>query len=173
MVNRLQRDQIVIAALNAVDSPSLDQKERPSGSLTGTLGVDWLQRALDFFYKAFPIKGVLTSASVTLNAETLTLPSDYIQDYLNGLLLANDEGRLTRRSLSYLLSKSRNTTGKPTIYAVLDDTRFMLRDIPDKRTRPRCTTTSCQPPWAPRTSLPSRTTRSSWTSWRSATRSGS
>jgi hypothetical protein len=132
MVNRLQRDQIVIAALDAVDSPSLDVKERPGGTLTGTLGTGFLQRALDYFYKQFPVKGVLTSAAITLDSEYVNLPADYVQDFLNGIVLANDEGRLTRRSMSYLLSRPRNTEGKPVQYAVVDDTRIMLRNIPDK-----------------------------------------
>jgi hypothetical protein len=93
--------------------------------------VGWLQRALDYFYKQFPIKGVLTSATVSLASEFLTVPLDFVQDYRNGLIMASDGGRLTRRGLSYLLSKAANNRGKPSFYAIVDDTRLMLRDIPD------------------------------------------
>ena len=135
MQNRLTRDQIISSALDAVDSPSLDAKERPDGiTITGTLGIGWLQRALDFFYKHFPIKGTLVSTTIvtTIGNEIVSLPADYIQDFRNGIVLANDEGRLTRRSMSYLLSKATLAQGKPHYYAVVDDTRLMLRDIPDK-----------------------------------------
>lgn len=139
MQNRLQRDQIVVAALDAVDSPSLDQKERPSGSLTGTLGVNWLQRSLDFFYKMFPIKGTLTTASIAtvVGQHFVTLPSDFLMDFKDGIVwtLAGtqaSQSRMTRRGLSYLLSMSLTEQGYPRWYAIINDTQMTVRPVPDK-----------------------------------------
>lgn len=139
--NRLNRNQIVIAALDAVDSPSLDAKERPSGSLTGSLGIDFLQRALDFFYKQFPIKGVLTSTAATFTggSEFVTLPADFLHDYLNGFIYTTPESqevRVTRRALSYLLSQSTTHRGRPSHYAIVSDTQAMLRPVPDQNYSP-------------------------------------
>lgn len=138
MPNRLTRDELITAALDAVDAPSLDAKERPSGVLTGTLGVGWLQRALDFFFKHFPIKGVLTSATVTFTAHDrlFDLPANFLLDYYDGLRIDSREGvpyfgRMRRRGLSALLAVNPNIEGPPTKYAITGDTQATLRPVPD------------------------------------------
>jgi len=130
-MNRLDRNTIITRALDQVDAPSLDVKERPGGTLSATaMGIGWLQMALDFFYKHFPIKGVLTSSSITISGETVALPADFLIDYKNGVVLANDEGRLTRRSLDYLLSQPQATRTVPTMYSI-EDTVLRVRPIPE------------------------------------------
>lgn len=127
-----------MAALDAVDSPSLDQKERPGGTLTGTLGVGWLQRALDFMYKMFPIKGTLVEATITLTSgvSTFTLPSDFLTDYKDGIRLRTRNGeiiqsRMTRRGFSTLLSMDILNLGYPRFYSIANDTQGVVRNVPD------------------------------------------
>lgn len=52
-------------------------------------------------------------------------------DYKNGIVLANDGGRLTRRGLSYLLGLSATQTGRPRFYAIRGTT-IELRYKTDK-----------------------------------------
>lgn len=65
--------------------------------------------------KSFPLQP--TSKSVTLNIaaldNTFPLPGDYILDYKDGVLLADDQGRLRRRTLSKILNQTQGTTASP------------------------------------------------------------
>ena len=133
-MNRLTRDQILTAALNQVDSPTLDNKERPDGStIAGTLGAEYLQEALDLFHKRFPLSADLKTSTLTLakDSTTVALPSDLILDVRDWVVLASDEGRLYRRSLSKLLSMATLTRDKPTRYCVRGST-LEYRPSPNK-----------------------------------------
>lgn len=122
-MNRLQRDQILIRALDLADSAILDNKERPSGTIVSTaLSIGWLQEAIDFFHKKFPFSADILKASFTLAAGAISfsVPSDFILDFKNGLVLDDNQGRLIRRSLTYILNIPTGSTsrGKPAVYSV-------------------------------------------------------
>lgn len=124
--NRLQRDQILIRALDLLDSAVLDNKDRPAGTIVSTaLSIGWLQEALDLFHKKFPFQAAIKSSALVLtqNASTVALPSDFLLDYKNGIVLAGDEGRLQKRSLDYILKQavSSGSEGKPLIYTIRGD----------------------------------------------------
>jgi hypothetical protein len=121
MVNRLNRDQILIRALDLLDSSALDAKDRPNGTIVSTaLTIGWLQEGLDYFHKKFPFASTVATAPLSIGEGVVTLaqPADLILDYRNGILLANDEGRLQRKSLSYVLNRPIGTVGAPTVYAL-------------------------------------------------------
>jgi hypothetical protein len=121
MINRLNRDQILIRALDLLDSSALDAKDRPSGTIVSTaLTIGWLQEALDYFHKKFPYASTIATASLAIGEGTVTVaqPADMILDYRNGIVLANDEGRLQRRSLSHLLNRPIAQVGPPSLYAL-------------------------------------------------------
>ena len=130
-MNRLTRDTIINRALDLADSSVLDVKDRPSSPVieSDALSITWLQEALDLFAKRFPFSLNLTEASISIaeNDTSFSVPSDFIIDYRNGLILAEDAGRLTRRSLNTILHQTVGATsspvrGVPSIYAVRGNT---------------------------------------------------
>ena len=103
-MNRYTRDAIIDRALDMLDSPTLNAKERPGGVLTGTMAVGWLQDALDLFHHEFPWQGVVKKLAVTLDTTgLLTLPSDFVLDVRDGLVIAG-HGRLMRTSLQRFIT---------------------------------------------------------------------
>lgn len=140
MANRLSRDSILIRALNMVDSPRIDEKDR-SGGLTqidaaATLSPGWLQDALDLAHNLMPWQGELKSASFTLVAGTgsytiSTIAADYIQDFRDGIVLSNDRGRLRRAGMNLLLNFQTSATAQstPQRYAVQNNL-FIVRPVP-------------------------------------------
>ncbi len=130
-MNRLQRDEIINKALDLADSSVLDAKDRPSSPTieSSALSLDWLQEVLDLFAKRFPFSLNLTEAPISIaeNDTSFSVPSDFIIDYRNGVILAEDQGRLLRRSLNTILHQTVGTTsspvlGVPSIYAVRGNT---------------------------------------------------
>lgn len=126
-VNRLDRDTIINRALDLADSSVLDAKDRPSSPtiVSGALSITWLQEAIDLFAKRFPWSLNITDKAITIaeNDTSFTVPSDFIIDYRNGIVLDEDQGRLLRRSLNTLLYRAVGLTaspvrGTPEIYAV-------------------------------------------------------
>lgn len=109
-MNRLTRDAILQRALNFADSPSLDAKDRPEGTiLSGALSVSFLQEALDAFHAEFPWQGVIASASVTIPPSgTIELPADFILDVRDGLVMPGH--RLARISLQRLITAQARQT---------------------------------------------------------------
>lgn len=121
MPNRLNRDQILIRALDLLDSAALDAKDRPSATIVSTaITIGWLQEALDFFHKKFPFSSTIATAPINLGegGNTITPPSDLILDYRNGIILADDKGRLLRKSLSNILNRATATKGPPAVYTL-------------------------------------------------------
>lgn len=126
-INRLSRDDILNRALDRADSPTLDQKDRPSSPTiaAGALSLQFLQEGLDYFHKLWPFSADITSVAVSIaeNDTTITVPSDFILDYKNGIILDDDAGRLRRKSLSKILgvpvgSSSSPNRGTPAWYAI-------------------------------------------------------
>ncbi|KKK60596.1 hypothetical protein LCGC14_3022770, partial [marine sediment metagenome] len=129
-INRLNRDTILGRGLDLADSSALDDKDRPLGTIvSGALSITWLQEAIDLFAKRFPFSLNLAESTISIseNDTSFSVPSDFIIDYRNGVVLAEDAGRLLRRSLNFLLNRSIGTTaspvkGPPSYYAVRGST---------------------------------------------------
>lgn len=128
-VNRLNRDEILLRALDLADSSVMDQKDRPAGVIVPTaFTIPWLQEAVDYFHQRFPFSANIKDIAVTIAANSNTLDlsviaSDFILDYKDGLILDEDEGRLRRRALSWILNQvvGQNASplrDRPRIYAI-------------------------------------------------------
>jgi len=138
-INRLNRDQILNRALDRADSAVLDQKDRPAGTIIpAALSTTWLQEGIDYFYKKFPWQGTITDILINIaeNDTQIVLPSDFILDYENGIILQEDGGRLQRKGLSHLLSRPVGTPsspnrGEPEVYTVVSN-RIEFRPQADK-----------------------------------------
>lgn len=121
-MNRYNRDQILTRALDMVDSPSLNSRERPGGAISGSMTAGWLQDALDLFHHEFPWAGVVRKASVQIGTDGLmTLPSDFILDVRDGIVLGtNPSRRLARTSLQRFIDLQTVNTqaGDPLRYVV-------------------------------------------------------
>lgn len=120
-MNRLSRDQIINRGLDMVDSSPLDLKDRPGGVLLNTaMSIGWLQDALDYFQKKFPFQCNIVASPLSLVAGTsdVAVPSLYITDVKNGLVLDNNKGRLLRRSLNYILDRAGASPGAPSVYTI-------------------------------------------------------
>lgn len=134
-MNRLTRDQVLTRALDMVDSPTLNSKDRPSGALLPTaLCIGWLQDGLDFFVHKWPFGGTINTATITwvTGQETYDLPTDYIQDVRDGVIHQDDQGRMIRKGLPYLLDIAKTTTsqqGKPAFYAIVGP-KVYIRPVP-------------------------------------------
>ena len=134
-MNRLTRDQILNRALDMVGAPTLDSKDRPSGTILPTaMSIAWLQEGLDFFHTRFPFGSDILSTPITwaTGVESYSLPSDFIQDYRDGLLHASDQGRMIRKGFGYLLDiakDSSNQQGKPAFYSIVG-AKVYVRPVP-------------------------------------------
>lgn len=139
MANRLTRDEILIEALDLVDSPRLDEKDRPAGASTidsTALSIRWLQRGLDLAHNLYPWQGELKTATFTLVAGTgsysiATIASDFVLDFKNGIVLPDDKGRLRRTALNLLLDFKTSTSSQsqPQRYSIHNNL-FVVRPIP-------------------------------------------
>jgi hypothetical protein len=137
-MNRLNRDQVLTRALDMVDSPTLNAKERPSGSiLPSAMCIGWLQEGLDYFHTNWPFGSTIQTTTITWVAgqEAYDLPDEFVQDYQDGLVHAEDQGRLVRKGLSALLDLQASVSGaegKPAIYAVVGS-QFRVRPVPSSQ----------------------------------------
>lgn len=137
MANRLNRDQLLIRALDLIDSPRLDEKDRPSATIvSGAYTIGWLQEGLDLAHHLFPQSALLKTATFDITAGTATytlttIASDYLLDFKDGVLLPNDEGRLRRIALNAALDVMTGTSArsKPTRYAIHNGL-LVLRPVP-------------------------------------------
>ena len=140
--NRLSRDEILLRALDLIDSPSLDQKARPGNVLDAqSFLIGWLQDGLDFFHRKFPWTGLMAMQNLTLaGTDTYTLPTDCVLDIRDGLRIMERQGtgsgtkrRLLRKSLSWLLSRDTtgDAVGTPTAYVMLPPS-LRIYPHPDK-----------------------------------------
>lgn len=139
MANRLSRDSILIRALDLVDSPRLDEKDRPSSTIVaGALSIGWLQDALDLAHNLYPMSGLLKSATfnITTGTDTYTITtvaSDFVLDFKDGIVLPDDKGRLRRSAFNKLLDypTSTNSRAKPTRYGIQNGL-LVLRPVPNE-----------------------------------------
>ena len=120
-MNRRTRDEILIQALNLLDNPALDQRDRPNGTIVPTaLTIGWLQDGLDLAYHLYPIAGTIVRDSpltIPKGATAVNVPSNCLLDYKNGLVIRSEKVRCRRRSLDTLLNLDPDMQGVPRIYA--------------------------------------------------------
>lgn len=123
-MNRLDRDSLIKRALNILDNPALDAKNRPTGSVVSTAPmIEWLQDGLDHVLHLWPWGATVTKTTFTLavDANTATQPSDFILDYKNGIRFVttgSDKFRVHRRGLDRVLSLDPSRKGRPRYYVV-------------------------------------------------------
>lgn len=137
MANRLTRDEILLEALDLVDSPRLDEKDRPAGTIQATaLSIKWLQKGLDLAHNTYPWQGELKTATFTLVAGTptysiATIASDFVLDFKNGVVLPDDKGRLRRAPLNLILEfkTSSSSQSAPERYCIHNNL-LVVRPIP-------------------------------------------
>lgn len=83
--------QIINQALDLIDSPTLDQHDRPNAPVLdpNAYSVSWLQNALDYYHGVFPWAGIVKSVPVTLqiNNPQVTLPNDFLLDVRDGIII--------------------------------------------------------------------------------------
>lgn len=123
----LTRDQILNRALDMVAAPSLNNNDRPAGTILSTaLSVQWLADAINIFAEEFPWAQALASASISIPpSASVTLPADFILDVRDGITIAQNQpgGPLRLRRLSFQKYLDRQVmvpgTGVPTRYVVV------------------------------------------------------
>jgi hypothetical protein len=100
-MNRLSRDEIIHAALDACDSPALDEHDRPAGIIVeGAHGIGWLQRGLDLAHRLWEFAGTLkiqTFAFLT-GVDRYTLAEDFNRDIRDGLLVTGAAPPINQRA---------------------------------------------------------------------------
>ena len=117
------------------DSPTLNSKERPTGVVASTaMCIGWLQDGLDYFHHRFPFGAAIKTVALVwvTSQETYALPTDFIQDYRDGIILATDKGRMIRKGLGSLLDLTKDTEGqfgKPAWYAIVAN-KVYIRPLP-------------------------------------------
>lgn len=100
-MNRMVRDQILHAGLDMIDNAWLDAHDRPGGVdsplMDNALTIQWLQQGLDRFVREFPWMGAVTTATLTLpTSGSLPVPTDYILDVRDGMIVPTKQTRLYR-----------------------------------------------------------------------------
>lgn len=93
----------------------------------------WLQRGLDLFYAKYPFGATITSSALSFTTGTVAyaLPATFILDYQDGIILADDKGRLVRRGFGYLLQQNAALRQVPRVYAIVGG-QCRIWPAPDK-----------------------------------------
>lgn len=94
-MNRLTRDEILHAALDDADVPSLDERDRPGRVIRPqALSLRWLQHGIDWFHQQWPWGALVTTAALTLDTTgVVSLPADFVLDFKNGLLVTYNDAK--------------------------------------------------------------------------------
>lgn len=134
-INVKTRDQILLEALQMADVPTLNLLDvSNSNPVTGTINasatsINWLQEFVWHMQSIFPWAQLATTATGTMTSGTATisLPSDFILDLRDGLLVTVATGttkRVRRASLQDLITYSLSHTSgaAPTVYTVQGST---------------------------------------------------
>lgn len=147
-MNRLSRDEIIHTALDMADIATLDAKDRPDGVLLPkAISINWLQQAMDAFYKRFPFATDVVTTSMLYPANTDRLlwaedttkqmPPDFTLDLRDGLLLqpGPDQiiGRLRQRSIQAYINvqlQYQHYRGQyPVCYAVFGEDHIKVAPV--------------------------------------------
>lgn len=138
-MNRLTRDAILNRALDLLDSARLNEKDRGGEDsttiLASALSIGWLQDSLDLAINLYPLQGTIKSEPYTFTrgVTEYALPSRYIIDYRDGLILGGDKGRMQRRGFAAMLNLavSEGSYGKPKWYTVKNNL-LLIRPAPNE-----------------------------------------
>lgn len=124
-MGRLTRDNILISALDMLDSAVLDAKDRPSASIVaGAFSIQWLQEGLDLLFAYVPIGGTLVSPAGTLSfsagVPSYLLPTDFAAVEKDGVVLTDTGEHLILRNQNELDSQPtvRTNWGRPTMFSI-------------------------------------------------------
>lgn len=125
-----------------IDSPTLDEKDRPDGlNYTGTLALGWLTDALKKTYNLFPMAGNLISVPLIFQEGVgdYSLPTDFIKDYKDGIIIINpstnsETWKMYRRSMTQIIAyaNSESTRDRPGLYVAIPGRRLYIRPFPDR-----------------------------------------
>ena len=95
MPNRYSRDELILVVLGMVQLPNLEVHDAPNGVVQQDAhSIQWLQDILDFWFHMVPFSATVKKQSLTCtaNSDTLVMPSDFILDVRNGLLVQTVPG---------------------------------------------------------------------------------
>lgn len=142
----MTRDQIIRRALKLVDSPRLNELDTGASTtpddttaiLSTAVMIGWLQEGLDLAHNLFPMGGQLKTGTISFtdgtgNYTITDIVSDFIQDFKDGITLANDDGRLVRKGFNWILNQrtAASSKSKPAYYSIRNGL-IVVRPIPDK-----------------------------------------
>ena len=147
-MNRLTRDQLIRRALKLIDSPRLNEIDTGASTtpddttaiLSTAVCIGWLQEGLDLAHNLFPmgaqVKTVafnFTDGARTYTITTVVPALDFILDFKDGIVLDDDEGRLSRKGFNWILGQRLSSTseGKPRYYSIRNGL-LEVRPVPDK-----------------------------------------
>lgn len=131
-MNRLTRDEILHQGLDLADLPTLDEHDRPGGrgsTIAATAhSIAWLQSALDLVHRTFPWSGLVTSTTLTVAPSgSATLPTNFLEDFRDGVTLGSPYRRLRRVSMPDLLAADPEAVGDLVAYVVTPPTLRVWR----------------------------------------------
>jgi len=95
MPNRYCRDELIKIGLSMAQLPNLEIHDAPDGVVQqDAFAIQWLQDILDFWYHVCPFSVTVIKQAIncTANSDTIILPSDFILDVRNGLLVQTTPG---------------------------------------------------------------------------------
>jgi hypothetical protein len=95
MPNRYTRDEIIKVAIDMAVLPNLEVHDVPNGVVSqNAFSIQWLQDILDYWYHMIPMSATVDKVNIncTANSDTVVLPSDFIVDVRNGLLVQSVPG---------------------------------------------------------------------------------
>lgn len=89
-MNRYTRDELIFNALQQSQAVNLINNDIPGGVVANdAFSLQWLQDIIDFWYHMVPFSSTVTKVTFNLeaNQQDYTLPSDFILDVRNGLVV--------------------------------------------------------------------------------------
>lgn len=102
MANRYTRDELAIRALDQSQAVNLINHDFPGGVIANdAFSIQWLQDVIDFWYHILPFSATVVNTPFNLVAQQqdYTLPSNFILDVRNGLIVqdTNDSNSKSRK----------------------------------------------------------------------------
>ena len=124
-MGRLTRDNILISALDMLDSAVLDAKDRPSATIvSAAFSIQWLQEGVDLLFAYVPIGGTLVSPAGAISflagVPSYLLPSTFAAVEKDGVVLTDTAEHLILRNQNELDSQPANRTnwGRPVMFSI-------------------------------------------------------
>lgn len=135
MPNRYCRDELINVMIGMVQLPNLQVHDAPEGVVQqDAYAIQWLQDILDFWFHMMPFSATVKKQAIVCTAlsDTLTMPSDFILDVRNGLLVQTIPGDNTSYERKWrvplqkfinraLLNQHTQTVKYPEFYCIVGD----------------------------------------------------